>query len=200
MTVTVVLAHPYAGSFNHAIYETVTKTLTRAGCKIYSHDLCAEGFDPRMPESELPGGVSGDPLVERYKRELIESDGIVIVHPNWWGMPPAVLKGWIDRVFREGTAYRFAEGDSGGGVPEGLFAGKTAVVFNTSNTEERRENEVFGDPLERLWRDCVFGFCGVTNVCRKTFRVVADSTPEQRAKWLREVERAVAERFAGSEE
>ena len=53
--------------------------------------------------------------------------------------PPAILKGWIDRVMRPGVAYEFLEGDSGEGVPNGLLKAKTALVFNTSNTPEDRE-------------------------------------------------------------
>lgn len=55
------------------------------------------------------------------------------------GQPPAILKGWVDRVIRAGVAYEFAEGDSGEGVPIGLLKAKSALVFNTSNTLEERE-------------------------------------------------------------
>jgi len=46
------------------------------------------------------------------------ADGIVFVHPDWWGMPPAILKGWIDRVLRSGVTYQFLEGDDGEGIPK----------------------------------------------------------------------------------
>ena len=62
------------------------------------------------------------------------------------------------------------------------------MVFNTSNTFAQREREVFGDPLERIWKDCVFSLCGVRDFQRRTFSVVATSTPEQRGRWLEEVE------------
>ena len=63
------------------------------------------------------------------------------------GQPPAILKGWIDRVIRPGVAYRFLEGDSGEGVPLGLLRAQTALVFNTANTPEDRESLVFRDRL-----------------------------------------------------
>lgn len=188
MTVSVILAHPYPRSFNHAIYETVVGALKNLDVKVYAHDLDAEGFDPRMPAEELASGETRDPLVERYRQELVESQGWVLIHPNWWGEPPAEMKGYVDRVVREGVGYRFTEGDSGGGVPEGLFGDKFAVVFNTSNTEAYREDMVFGDPLDKIWRDCICAFCGITNFRRRVFRVVADSTPEMRAQWLKEAE------------
>jgi putative NADPH-quinone reductase len=73
-------------------------------------------------------------------------------------------------------------------LTEGRLGGKTGVVFNTGNTPADREDEYFGDPLETLWKRCFFGFCGVENTHRRLFRVVSDSTPELRARWLDEVE------------
>ncbi|HPR65670.1 MAG TPA: flavodoxin family protein, partial [Methanothrix sp.] len=53
----------------------------------------------------------------------------------------------------------------------------------------------FGDPLETLWKSCVFGLCGVGDVRRRTFSVVVTSTPEERRAWLAEVRETVARRF-----
>jgi putative NADPH-quinone reductase len=86
------------------------------------------------------------------------------------------------------VAYQFAEDDDGSGVPEGLLVAEASLVFNTSNTPKEREIQVFGDPLERIWRDCVFDFCGIKNYYRKMFRVVASSTFDERKQWLEEVE------------
>ena len=61
-----------------------------------------------------------------------------------------------------------------------------ALVFNTSNTPAQREHEVFGDPLERIWKDCVFAFCGVHTFERLTFGVVADSDEATRQHWLQQ--------------
>ena len=76
-------------------------------------------------------------------------------------MPPAILKGWIDRVLRMEIAYRFVANDKGEGVPVGLLKARSAIVFNTANTPDDRERETFGDPLESLWKKCVFDLCGV---------------------------------------
>lgn len=119
----------------------------------------------------------------------------MVIHPNWWGQPPAILKGWVDRVVRVGVAYQFEEGDSGEGVPIGLLQAKKAVVFNTSNTSEQRENEVFGDPLERLWKDCIFDLCGVKHFYRKMYRVIVTSTLDQRKVWLQDVQQIIREQF-----
>ncbi len=89
-------------------------------------------------------------------------------------------------MIRPGIAYRFLEGDSGQGIPEGLLQAKTAIVFNTANTPPEREQEVFLDPLENLWKTCIFSFCGVLEFHRRMFSVVVTSTEEERREWLDE--------------
>ncbi len=187
MKVLVVLAHPDKESFNHAIAETAVDRLEDNGHEVTFHDLYREGFDPVLPKDEIPKGAALDPAVGNYCNEISEADGIIIVHPNWWGQPPAILKGWIDRVFRPGVAYEFTGDDSGEGVPAGLLKASSAIVFNTSNTPEERERKVFGDPIESLWRDCIFGLCGIGNVHRRMFGVVVTSTSGEREGWLKDV-------------
>ncbi len=196
MKVSVILGHPDPGSFNHAIAATVVDTLRRNGHDVRFHDLYQEHFDAPLPAEEIPSGAALPPHIERHCREIAEADAIIIVHPNWWGQPPAVLKGWIDRVIRPGVAYEFLEGDSGEGVPHGLLKAHKAIVFDTSNTQPEREEQVFGDPLETIWKNCVFGLCGVREFHRRTFSVVVTSSEAQRRAWLGEVRRTVEERLS----
>jgi len=198
MAISIILAHPNPGSFNHAIAQTASDALRRLGHEVILHDLYGERFDPVLPGNEIDDDAPLPPDVERHCREIAAADGIVIVHPNWWGGPPAIMKGWIDRVLRPGVAYRFDECDSGEGVPVGLLKARAAIVFNTSNTPRERELAAFGDPLERTWRDCIFGLCGVPHFHRRMFETIITSTPEQRKQWLREVEEVVFGTFQGS--
>lgn len=199
MEISVILAHPDSDSLNHAIAHTACRTLERAGHIVRFHDLYKEGFDPLLPASELDTKAAPSRDLADYCEELQRSDGIVIVHPNWWGQPPAAMKGWIDRVFRPGVAYQFLEGDGGEGVPVGLLRAETAIVFNTSNTPPKREMEIFGDPLDGLWKKCILEFCGVKRVVRETFSVVITSMPDERAGWLTRVEEIVEANFGHSE-
>ena len=81
----------------------------------------------------------------------------------------------------------------------GLLATKVALVVNTgSNTPLDREREAFGDPLERMWRDCILHYCGVRHGMRSLFGVVATSSDEQRQRWLIEVAALAGEAMAGS--
>ncbi|MHB8916717.1 MAG: NAD(P)H-dependent oxidoreductase [Desulfocucumaceae bacterium] len=195
MRVSVILAHPGRDSFNHAIARAVVSALGGNGHDVCFHDLYQEGFDPVLKYEEIPREAPLSPLVEDHCREISTVGGIIIIHPNWWGQPPAILKGWIDRVIRPGVAYEFREGDGGEGVPVGLLKVGRAVVFNTSNTPAEREIQAFGDPLETIWKNCIFGLCGVNSFYRKMYGVVVTSTPAQRNEWLSDVRETVTRLF-----
>ena len=98
MKLLVTLAHPNQQSFNQAIAQTTVETLQQNGHEIVFHDLYAEKFDPLLPDEEIPTEIVLPPELEQYCQELVSAEGIIIVHPNWWGQPPAILKGWIDRI------------------------------------------------------------------------------------------------------
>jgi NAD(P)H dehydrogenase (quinone) len=187
MNILIILGHPDPNSFNHAMAEAVREAVAANGNTVMFHDLYAEKFDPCLPKEEISQKADLPVLIKQHCEELGIADGIVIIHPNWWGQPPAILKGWVDRVVRQGVAYRFDEGDSGEGVPVGLLKAKAALVLNTSNTPDEREKTIFGDPLELLWKQCVFDLCGVKNVTRRMFNVIVTSSQKQRKQWLGEV-------------
>jgi len=111
-------------------------------------------LDPILRFAGIARDAPLDDVIQNHCREIATAEGIIIIHPNWWGMPPAILKGWVDRVMRPGVAYEFLEGDSGERVPRGLMQARRAVVFNTSNTFSRKGAKRFwrssADHLEKL--------------------------------------------------
>ncbi len=195
MRISLILAHPNKASFNHAIATTAFETLTQNGHEVHFHDLYEEKFDPLLETEEIPQDITLPPEIDKHCTEISEADGIIVVHPNWWGQPPAILKGWMDRVIRPGVAYEFLEGDKGEGIPNGLLKAKSAVVFNTSNTATKREISLFGDPLETIWKNCIFSLCGVSHFYRRTFNIIVVSTEEQRKEWLKEVRQTIIDHF-----
>jgi NAD(P)H dehydrogenase (quinone) len=191
MKIFVLIGHQKAGSFCHAIAATAIDELKAMGHEVVFHDLYAEKFDPLLYNEEIPRDAELPPVIRQHCDEVLAADAYIVVHPNWWAMPPAMLKGWIDRVIRQGMMYRF--GPNG---LEGMLAGRRALVFTTSNTPRDDELRLYGDPLENLWKTCIFGFCGVEDFCRRNFESMIMSTPEQRAGWLTDVRRLVRDRFA----
>ncbi|MDB6046266.1 MAG: NADPH-dependent reductase family protein [Gammaproteobacteria bacterium] len=187
MLALIVVANPSPNSLSHAMASAAERVLVARGYEIAYHDLYAEHFDPVQPTGEDGNVGSSNVLVEQHCLELARADLILVFHPNWWGQPPAILKGWIDRVFRLNTAYGYPPGVGFEGVPVGLLRARLAIVVNTSNTSAEREATAFGDPLETLWKNCVFGLCGISNVMRRMYAPVSGSTAQQRAAWLSEV-------------
>jgi NAD(P)H dehydrogenase (quinone) len=195
MKISVIVAHPNPQSFNHAIAAAALAELRQNGHTVTYHDLHAERFDPLLPAAEIPMAAVPPPEIAAQSREIAEADGVVVVHPNWWSQPPAILKGWLDRVLRPGVAYKFGAGPNGEGIIIGLLKAKAVVVFTTSNTPADKEVALYGDPLEGLWKKCVWGFCGVTDVERVLFSVIITSPPAQREAWLRETRQVVGRKF-----
>jgi len=195
MKILIVVANAGEKSFNHAIADAAKGAMLAKGHEVILHDLYKEKFNPVLAALEISERSPSDKVVKKHCEELAGADGIIIIHPNWWGQPPAMLKGWVDRVIRQGVAYKFVENDKGEGVPVGLLKAKTALVFNTSNTPQKREEEEFGDPLETLWKKCIFGLCQIKNVYRKNYGVIVISTPEQRKEWLEDVKKTVSKFF-----
>ena len=186
MKAMIIIGHPAPTSFNHALASQVAATWKEAGASVIVHDLAAEGFDPRLTTQEARGLPSDDPIVQNHCAELASADLLAVVHPVMWGMPPAILKGWIDRVFALNLAYGFVDGAVEGDEPIGLLPLRSALVLNTSNTPQVRETAQFGDPLERIWRDCILDYCSAAHVSRRTFAPLVPSSDATRAGWLHE--------------
>ncbi|MFE1175802.1 NAD(P)H-dependent oxidoreductase [Streptomyces sp. NPDC058773] len=193
MRIGVYLAHPCPGSFNHALFTAVVEELRDQGCQVLTHDLYAEGFAPALTAGETETVQSATPArdmqVELHRSEVATLDAMVLIHPNWWGMPPAVLTGWVQRVLAPGVAYKLGTAD---GEPAGLLKAGRALVLNTSDTPADREESEFGDPLQKIWAACVLPYVGVADVRRIVFRTVTDSADELRASWLRQARQQAA--------
>jgi NAD(P)H dehydrogenase (quinone) len=108
MKATVIFAHPWHGSFNKAILDTVLAAYRQKGKEYQVIDLNKDGFDPVMHENELKlysKGVAIDENISRYQTMLKESDELLFVFPVWWFSIPAILKGFIDKVMLKDFAY-----------------------------------------------------------------------------------------------
>ena len=190
MKISVILGHQNPGSFNHAIAGTTLNTLHTLGHEVCYHDLYAENFDPIAVHDEWNNDNLLPEQVKRHSQDIQNSEGIVIIHPNWWGTPPAILKGWLDRVFRAGFAYKFTPNG-----PIQYFTDKDVQIFTTSNTPREVELNVYKDPLENFWKTVVFGLCGCKSFERRNFESIIMSTHEDRLAWLAEVEETIKRRF-----
>ncbi len=186
MNVLVVYAHPNPESFNHAILQTLTHKLRTQGHEVRVRDLYADPFDPVLSAEDLGAAAAGRPLPEDVRREqeaVAWADVLVFVYPLWWFDRPAVLKGWFDRVFTNGFAFRFDEQ----GI-EGLLKGKRAFVLVTAGGREQ-DFEAIG-AREHLLHPTTEGtlrFCGIDDVIDLVFYGVPLASAEQRQAMLEQV-------------
>jgi putative NADPH-quinone reductase len=110
MRLLVVYAHPVPESFSAALFRAVVDAAEGAGHEVRARDLQAEGFDPVLGAEERraynEGGPPEDPVLRSHVEDLLWAEGLVFVYPTWWMGQPAMLKGWLDRVWRPGVAFR----------------------------------------------------------------------------------------------
>ena len=194
MKIVEILCHPRPGSFNLALAATARQTLQSMGHEVLLHDLYREGFDPVLSAPELARSISLDGLVQTHCTELSASDGLLVFHPDWWGQPPAMLKGWIDRVFRQGVAYDNDGEDFGERKwTPALCAARRAWCSAppTRATSERPTT------LETLWTKSILGRCGMESACYVINDMPRTDTASRR-QWLEFVMSTVTEWFPGS--
>ena len=109
MQILSVLAHPRRGSLTGAAFDRLNAGLQAAGHLGTEADLTAEGFDPRLGPEDEPDWDDAtkvySPAVQREMDRIRAHQAIVMTFPVWWWSLPALLKGWIDRVWNRGFAY-----------------------------------------------------------------------------------------------
>ncbi|MBQ1159479.1 NAD(P)H oxidoreductase [Streptomyces sp. A73] len=152
-----VLAHPRADSLTAQLADRAKQRLTRDGYGIDLLDLHAEDFDPRMTPADEPDWADPDksysPQVHAHMARVEAADVIVVVFPLWWFGLPAVLKGWIDRVWNHGLAY-------GGSRPR--LHGKRMLWLSLVSYGREQFTELGWDEVvSRTLREGISGFCGI---------------------------------------
>lgn len=156
-TALVVVAHPRPDSLTAHIAALTARRLTAAGYRIDLLDLHAEGFDPRMTADDLPEWGNRDKIysaeVEDHMRRVLAADIIVAVFPVYWVQVPAILKGWIDRVWNYGFAY---------GRSKPRLAGKRALWLGLAGAaHDDGIVDIMRESLSAQLDDGVAYYCGL---------------------------------------
>lgn len=185
----IVYAHPNPESFNHAVLNVVEEELGKGGNTVVVRDLYAGGWDPVLKGPDFQAISQGKvlPDVEKEQSFIRNAELLVFVFPVWWFSMPAILKGYVDRVFSLGFAYRYADG-----VPEGLLKDKKVLVFTTTGGDQPTyRNGGFLDALTKTQDTGIFGFCGMKVLEHKFLFGVPSVSQERRVEMLEEVRQAV---------
>jgi putative NADPH-quinone reductase len=192
MNVLVVHCHPVADSFVASARDRVLRTLPRAGHVVRVTDLYAEGFDPCFDahdrRTHLEPGTA--PALERHAGDLRWCDALVLVYPTWWSGQPAMLKGWIDRVWANGVAWTLPTGSN---RVRASLQNVRRIVVVTTHGSSKLVNAVQGEGGKRVVTRALRSLC--SRRCRTTWVAmygVDTSTPDERSTFLDRVERRLA--------
>lgn len=154
----IVYAHPNGASLNGQIKNTVESTLLQKGHQVVVRNLNELGFNPVLSSGDilcqLTGTTSHDIAVEQ--QFISWADCITFIYPIWWTGMPAIMKGYIDRVFTYGFAYRYDKG-----VQKGLLTGKSTIIINThGKSKQEYEQNGMHTALLMTSDKGIFEYCG----------------------------------------
>ncbi len=125
----IIAAHPRIKSFNHSVVEAYTTTLTERGDRVACRDLYAMGFNPILSARDITAIACGKPTrdIRSELNAIRAAEVITLVSPLWWSGFPAMLKGYVDRVFTAGSAYLTKDKDY-----RPSLSGKRGAIITTS--------------------------------------------------------------------
>ncbi len=188
MRILVLFAHPVETSFNAAIHATVVKTLRARGHEVDDCDLTAEGFDPvmsRQDRLEYHDVAVNRTRVAPYVDRLLAAEAIVFSYPVWNMGFPAILKGFVDKVFLPGVSFYLKP--NGDYVPCLHNVKRLAAVCTYGGTRFR--TILAGDPCRRVVKRVLISICAPGARCDYVAHYdMNHSTPGRRVRFLNQVE------------
>jgi putative NADPH-quinone reductase len=189
MKALVVYAHPVPESFGAALRDTVVATLTEKGHEVRLVDLNAIAFNPVMSADErrhhFDHGVNEIPVADQIEH-IMWCEMLVFVYPTWWYGLPAILKGWLDRVWVPHVAFIMPEAD-GGNIRPNMQHIRRIVAVTTCGANWTLSKWV-GEPARRTLLRGIRTLCHP--LCRTTYMAhykMDSSTPASRAAYLAKV-------------
>lgn len=184
MKVLVVLGHPRNPSLCAALADAYVEGAMAAGMEVEQLSLGSLHFDPDVL-TVSPCDQPLEPDLKQACRLIAWADHLTFVYPAWWGMMPARLKGFLDRVMLPGFAFRERED----GRFEGLLPGKTAHLITTLDMPPWVYRFIYRAPGLGAMKRSTLGFCGIATSRVLALGPVKDSDAAQRAGWIERARR-----------
>jgi NAD(P)H dehydrogenase (quinone) len=185
----VIYAHPNSQSFCHAILESATEELKIKNNKVVVRDLYQINFDPVLKSQDFINlaAEKTSPDVKTEQDYIKWADVITVIYPIWWNNMPAILKGYIDRVFSSGFAYNFCKD----GSVEKLLSDKKIMIFTTQGASEADYKDMI-ENMKKILDFEVFPFCGIEILGHKFFPSVPNVDDATRKGYLEEVKSIIS--------
>jgi putative NADPH-quinone reductase len=177
--------YPSPASYCSALAEAYKKAAIASGAEVHEiivNDLEFNLNPPEYRSKQIPK-LEEDLL--KAQDEICWAEHLVFVYPTWWGTMPTLLKGFIDRVFTSGFAFKYRQDSIWW---DQLLKGKSARLIVTMDTPPWYYRFVYGQPGHTAMKNTILGFCGVKPVKITSIGVVKTSDLAQRQKWLKNVE------------
>lgn len=189
----IVYAHPHTDSLNHAILNTAVETLEAQGHEVVVRDLYALGFQPVLSAADTAsmraGQIPQDIATEQ--QFVADAEAITFIYPIWWTGLPAIMKGYVDRVFAYGFAY--ASGEAG---IEKLLTGKKGLIINTHGTPSEIYEQIGMTASIKMTSDIgIFDFVGIEAVDHLLFGSIGYLEAAAYQSMLEQVKETVSTKF-----
>ena len=185
MKILVILAHPSNISFCKSVAHIYQETASQRGHEVKRIDLASLQFDPLLHDGYKTIQELEPDLVAAQKL-ILWSDHIVWIYPNWWGAMPALLKGFIDRTFVPGFAFKYRDNSK---LWDKLLTGRTAHLYVTMDSPPWYYRWFTKMPGHQQMRRAILNFCGISPVTITNFGPMISASDKQKASWLDEVRR-----------
>lgn len=177
----VILGHPNTDSFCGALSRAYIDGAKANGSEVHEIKIGELEFDPVLWKGYNETQELEADLVAA--QELINwSDHIAFVYPNWWGAMPSIMKGFIDRTFLPGFAYKYRDNSQ---FWDKLLAGRTAQLLVTMDTPPWYYRWIWNRPGHNEMKKTILGFCGIKVNRISEFSPIKGSSQERREKWIR---------------
>lgn len=183
----IILGHSAQSSFCRQLAERYQHRAQAQGHSIRWLDIGQLQFDPILHQ----GYQQIQPLeadLQQAQQDILWAQHLVWVYPIWWGGLPALLKGFIDRVFLPGFAFKYRENSS---FWDKLLSGRSAQLLVTMDSPPWYYRWISGAPGHRQMKRTILNFSGIQPVKIHSFGPMIKSNPAQREGWLRQVEQLV---------
>ncbi|THF53067.1 NAD(P)H-dependent oxidoreductase [Flavobacterium supellecticarium] len=176
----IINGHPNKDSFNFALADAYLRGVQTTDAKVSVVTIADLDFDPNL-RFGYQKRMELEPDLQKAWELIQQADHLVWVHPVWWGGLPAITKGFLDRLFLPGMAFRYRKDSVWW---DKLLNGKTARIITTLDQPGFYYWLVYGKPSVNQLKKAVLEFCGVKPVKVSYFGIIKTSNAEQRKKWL----------------
>ena len=184
MNIVILQGHPNTESYCHALAKAYEEGAIASGAEVEFIDIPTLEFDPILHKGDH-NAQPEEPDLVKAREAIGKADHLVLFWPSWWASMPALTKGFFDRTFIPGFAFRY-DGKQG----EKLLKGKTASCFVTMDAPCWFYRFFQGAPGSKMVKNGILGFCGIKTKGFTYIPQVLKMDQAKREQWLEKVRQA----------